>query len=368
MYLGVVSVFYCADCRMISKRRGAEAALAMGADPNSPRIEGPGGPRTCGSWHYLPPKCSYKLRVKYQLMSGSKFYHYKVWFEDSEDGEKVDLHSNLSLDVRSDTPDLISEDGQKQYYVQLQDIQTHWFHGLLFRGKDEDSYMRLDDQDNFERLSDETPGEGEAGERNSDLVEFGMIRRSNNLHILLEVGFQTPGIGKLSGYLNQELSYDGDYKLKRETKMGPDAEEKIEELIGTDLKTINLSFKKNPTTYDEIEDVDAGVDTLSGDNYRVEFGLSLQRGSEDSQTTDEALTDIFTNMFNRDNQPITNSVRQLDLPKMMYSFDVKALDGNRTVEKNLADTTHKEEIDKTLYGFFDEQLGERLCEEIQEEL
>lgn len=301
-------------------------------------------------------------------MSESTFYHYKVWFEDEDDGSRVDLNTNLNLSGRSTNTNLISQTGQKQYYIQMQDIRSNWFHGLLFRGRDEDSYMRLDSQDNFDRLSNETPDQGEAGERNSDIVDFGLIQKTNTLHILLEVGFQTPGIGKLSEYLDQKLSYNDDYSVKRETKMGPDAEEKLEKLIGTNLKTINLSFKKNPTTYDSIDDADIGVDTLSDDNYRVEFGMSLQRGSDGPDSTDDVLKDVFSNLFSRDNQSITNSVRQLDLPKMMYSFDVEALDGNRTIETNLADTTNKVEIDKSYYGFFDQELGTRLCEEVQDEL
>jgi hypothetical protein len=255
-------------------------------------------------------------------MSESTFYHYKVWFEDDDDGSRIDLNANLNLNSRSTNTNLISQTGQKQYYIQMQDIRNNWLHGLLFRGKDEDSYMRLDNQDNFERLSNETPGQGEAGERNSDIVDFGLIKRTNNLHILLEVGFQTPGIGKLSEYFDQQLSYNDNYSIKRETKMGPDAEEKLQALTGTNLKTINLSFKKNPTTYDDINDADVGMDTLSDDNYRVELGMSLNRGTDRPDSTDYVLKDVFSNLFGRDNQPITNSVRQLDLPKMIYSFNV----------------------------------------------
>ena len=227
--------------------------------------------------------------------------------------------------------------------------------------------MRLGQSSSFSQLSSQTPDDGKAGETDSDIVDFAIVQDSDYLHVLLEVGFQTPGIGKLSQYIAQHVTYDDEYSVKRETKLGPNADDKLNSLVGTELKSMSVSFKKHPTTYSEMDDADEVFDTLTPDDYRFEFGVTLERGHKNGEDTEDALQSLMS-LFGKNNQPLTNSIRQLDFPRMMYSFDIEAEDGNKEVEQNLADTTNKEEIDKSYYGFFDKKLGKKLCREIRNQI
>lgn len=301
----------------------------------------------------------------------AKFWHYTIWGENGEDGSRVNLNRNLGDETFSGNLTEVYSDEDKTYYVEFQVIGGNRFHGRISRVKDEDSFIRRGPDDNgFVVLSSETGGGGEAGERKNATAEFGLVRRESNLHILLERGFQTPGIGIITSYISNNIQIDEDYEVKKETKMGPDAEDKLDDLMGKELKSIDINFKKNPTTYPEL-DLDSALDTMTGDDYKFHFGLTLERGNNEPEETEEGLSKVLSAIGvgnDTSNQPITNSVRQLDIPKMMSTFEIVAGDGDEEIAENLADTIRREEIDTTEYGYFDRDLGERLCDCIEDEL
>lgn len=299
----------------------------------------------------------------------AKFWHYTAWVEREQDGGNIDLYKNLDDEAFTEDLTKIYEEDDKTYYVEFQTIGANRFHGRLSRVKDEDSFIRRgEDENRFVVLSDETGGEGEAGERDNSTAEFGIVRRNENLHILLEKGFQTPGIGIIMAHLQGFIDVEDDFLIKKETKMGPEAEEKLDELMGKELKSIELNFKKNPTTYSEL-DLDSALDTVTPDDYKFRFGLTLERGNTEPEDTEDGLSKVFAALGvngEGSSQPITNSVRQLDIPEMMSKFEIVASDGDEEIAENLADTIQREVIDTTEYGYFDRDLGERLCNSIEE--
>jgi len=300
-----------------------------------------------------------------------KFWHYTSWAEKEENGSRIDLNQNLDDSAFTGGLAEVYEEENKTYYIEFQTIGANRFHGRLSRVKDEDSFIRRGPDDNrFAVLSNETGGEGEAGERNNATAEFGLVRRATTLHILLERGFQTPGIGTLVAHLRNYIDTDDSFKMKKETRMGPDAEEKLDDLMGRELKSIEINFKKNPTTYPDL-DLDSALDTMTPDDYKFNFGLTLERGNSEPEDTEEGLSKVLS-MIGADNrapnQPITNSVRQLDIPKMMSKFEIVANNGDGEIAENLADTIRREEIDTTAYGYFDKDLGVNLCDLIEDEI
>lgn len=301
----------------------------------------------------------------------AKFWHYIMWGEKKEDGARIDFDQSLDDEAFSEGLDKIYEEDDKTYYVEFQMLQADRFHGRLSRVKDEESFIRRGpNDDRFTILSDETGGEGEAGERNNATAEFGVVRRNENLHILLERGFQTPGVGILIPHFSKYIDIDDDFELKKKTRMGPDAEEKLSQLMGKELKSVKLKFKKNPASYPEL-DLDSALDSVTEDDYKFQFGLTLERGNTEPQETEEGLSKVLSLIgvdTRSPNQPITNSVRQLDIPKMMSRFEIVADNGEEEINENLADTIRREEEDTTNYGYFDQNLGEELCDLIEEEI
>lgn len=301
----------------------------------------------------------------------AKFWHYTVWAEKEEDGARIDLNQNLDDDAFTESLTEVYEDDDKTYYVEFQMIGANRFHGGISRVKDEESFIRRGpDDERFVVLSNETGGDGEAGERDNATAEFGLVRRHETLYILLEKGFQTPGIGVIHTHIRKNITIEDDFEMKKETRMGPDAEEKLDGLMGKELKSIEVNFKKNPTTYSEL-DLDSALDTMTPDDYKFNFGLTLERGNSEPEETEEGLSKILSMMGadnGTSNQPITNSVRQLDIPEMMSKFEIVASNGDEEIAENLADTIRREEIDTTAYGYFDSDLGEKLTDKIEEEV
>lgn len=312
----------------------------------------------------------YQLIAYCAFTSMAKFWHYTVWAESKDNGAWLDLRQGLSDDAFEAELNKILEKEEKNYYIDFRHLGGDHFHGWLSRVKDEDSFIhRGPHDDDFNNLSDETGGGGEAGERDSSTAEFGLVRRTDRLHILMEQAGATPGIGFLLSYLKENVDISEDFELKKRTSMGPDAEEVLDELMGKELKSVEIKFKKNPTTYSEL-DIDSAIDTMTPDDYKFHFGVSLERGNTEAQDTEEGISKVFNTLGLTDdspNQPITNSVRQLDIPKMMSTFEIVAKDGEQEIDENLADTIGREEVDTNPYGYFDERLGQRLCELIEEE-
>jgi len=170
------------------------------------------------------------------------------------------------------------------------------------------------------------------------------------------------------GHLTQHINIDDDFDLKKETKLGPDAEDKLSEIMGNEMKSVEINFKKNPTTYEHL-DLDSAFDTMTEDDYKFQFGLSLEAGDTDAKETEEGLSRIFSLLKpDTSSQPITNSVRQLDIPDMMSKFEIVAEVGDEEINQNLADTIRREKINKREYGHFSDELGEKLCELIEDEI
>lgn len=296
-------------------------------------------------------------------MAAAKFYYYNIWVE-SEDGNRLEIDEAFNDQVFQEDNYHINSDKSKHYFAKFQQISVNQYHGIMMRAKDEKGFLRLDEDRQMDVLSAATDGDGHTGSIDRDYVNFGMVKNTKNIDILLEVGYQTPGILKLKEYLGQHIASGKVDKIGHETRMPELTDEKLHRILNSELKKAEISFKKNPKSVAG-DDAEETLSNLVPDNYRLKFEASLEQGKEEHSSMRDFLDDFLSQMGNNDADEIPETIRQIDFPRIMNTFKLVGFeDGEEEVEENLAATAEVEEIDISDFGLFDEDLGEFLCRTI----
>lgn len=296
-------------------------------------------------------------------MSLTKFYHYNIWIE-GDDGRRLDPSEILSDTSFSNDLYKISNGEEKNYHARHQELDSDLYHGVLIRTKDEDDFVRLSPEGDIGLLSEATEDEGEAGDVDFDYVDFAIRVGSTKLDLLIEVGFQTPGVGVAKQYLDEHIEIGGEYDIKHETDIRDHDEEKLERLLDSTLKKVEISFKKNPQTYAQLEP-DQAIRSLIDDSYRLKFEASLHQDKEAEGSRVEDFIDRFSSLLGVNEDSVEQSITQIDFPRIMHTFRIEGVESDEEeIEDNLADIVKKEEIETTGYGLFDSNLGRELGDRI----
>lgn len=290
----------------------------------------------------------------------TKFHHYGIWIEDDV-SDIVDPSEAFHDGIFSNDLFNISTDNHN-YTLRFQEIGPNQYHGIIVRTKDESGFLRLSGG-SLEQFSNVVDGDGEIGEAKFDHVNLAVIVNNSGLDLLVEVGFQTPGIGVISNYLRQHLDASLGCDIKHKTKFRQDAEENLDRLLDDELKKIEVSFTKDPRVYEDL-DLDEALKAMVPEDYRLKFEVSLEQGKKsEGRGVDDYLSHICS-MLGKNEGSTKESIKMIDFPKIMNIFRVTGVEDGEMVEENLADMTLQDKIDTSGYGIFDSELGERLCERI----
>lgn len=298
-------------------------------------------------------------------MATAKFYYYNIWVR-GEDGEQLTINESFDDKLFSEDNYEISSEENKFYFTRFQLISAKQHHGVLMRAKDEEGFVRLNEEMEINVLSDQTEGEGQTGSLDRDYVNFAVKVNRKSLDVLMEVGYQTPGILKFKEYLSHHIDSNDVDKIGHETRMPELDEEKIDRLLESDLKSAEVSFKKHPKSITGVE-VESTLSNLLPDEYRLKLEVSLERGADEETNVREAIGRIIP-FFESDEDDIQATIRQIDFPRVMNTFKITGFeeDTEEEIEANLAETVDKEEIDMSAYSLFDERLGQHLCNKLSQ--
>jgi len=295
-------------------------------------------------------------------MSLTKFYHYNVWIEDGN-GQRLDPTS-VTADLFIEDDFHIMESDGMNYYTQFSNLRPDQYYGILMRTEDENGFLRRSEESNLSILSDETDGEGETGSIDRSHVNFGICVDGITIKLLIEQGFQTPGIGLITNYIQQHITTDDDLQVKHENAVPDLTDEEVDELLNRELKKVKVSFKKHPKLVENLGPEDSAKQIIP-DDYRLKFEVSLESGKEKEEKEIADYMDDFIPMLGTNHDSTRESIKQIDFPDIMHTFRVTGLEGDDEIETNLARVTNKEEVDITNYGIYSENLGNELCERVE---
>lgn len=292
-------------------------------------------------------------------MTSAKFYYYNIWVRD-EDGHRIPIDNAFSDEVFTQDEYEIDIENNKFYFTKFRFMRANCYYGMLMRAKNEEGFVRLDEDRELSSLSEQTEGEGQTGSIDRDYVNFGIVTEQTEIGVLVQVGYQTPGILKIKEYLAQHIDNDDVDEIAHESRMPDLDEDKARQLMNSYLKSTEISFKNHPDNIPGFE-VSETLSNSVPDDYRVKLEISLERSAESQASVIDSLAEIMPGMSTGDDD-IVETIRQIDFPRIMNTFKITGVDGEteEEIEMNLAETVEKEEIDISRYGLFDENLGEHL--------
>ncbi|RQG98183.1 hypothetical protein [Natrarchaeobius oligotrophus] len=296
-------------------------------------------------------------------MSLTKFYHYNIWIA-GDDGRRLNPIEVIDNGAFSTDLYRIPKSGDRNYHAQYREVDTNLYYGVIIRTKDEDDFVRLSPDGRLGPLSEATEDRGEAGDIDYDYVDFAIRVDGTKIDLLIKVGFQTPGIGIVRDYLEEHIEFDDEFDIEHETDLRDFDDDKVERLLDSTLKKVEISFKKNPQTYPEL-DPDDTIRTLIDDSYRLKIEASLHQDKNADATRVDEFVNHFSSILGVNEDSAEQSISQIDFPRIMHTFRIEGVESDdEEIEDNLADIVKKEEIDTSGYGIFDPDLGEELCERI----
>jgi len=259
----------------------------------------------------------------------TKFYHYNVWVE-GEDGNRLDLNDAFDSEIFEEDNHEISRDRDKFYFTRFQMIRSGNYHGMLMRAKDENGFIRLNEENEMGVLSEETEGEGRTGSLDRDYVNFAVKMNRKTMNILLEVGYQTPGILKIKEYLNHHIDTDIS-QIGHESRMPDLDKERLQNLLEKDLKVAKISFKKHPKNIVGLSAKETLQNSIP-DEYKLKLRVSIEQGADESLSVREYLNDTLPDVFDS-NEEIPENIKQIDFAKAMHTFKLTGYDQDNDAEE-----------------------------------
>lgn len=299
-------------------------------------------------------------------MADRKFYHYTMWFLDGQN-ERLNPRRVLDDEVFSTGFAEVEHEGDRAYLTRFRMNRDGMYRGLLLRTRDESVFLRFKDNDEVERLDEELEGEGTTGNIDRDVVNFAVVRDSDELHLLIEQGFQTPGIGKLRTHFHDHTdAFDGEVEVRTNQKTDLISGERARRLAQSELQDIVVNFKSDPRGYDDTAmDVGSWAEAAVPEGYR--FGYSATIDSGNSPTPDTT-SDVLSESFGVNPDTVERTLTDLDfLQKFSKLYLEVETDDGEVIDENLTDQVIKEEVDLTRFEFFSENLGDELIDRILEQ-
>ncbi len=307
-----------------------------------------------------------ELRIKITLLSdednlfymaGYNFFYYEVIATDSESIQKnledILKGSDGEYDFDSDIRVKRKQSG-RAYKLKIGKYESEdedndeedeptrdFFYSYIVRTQQDTEYCHLDGRtDEIVNLSSKTGDNGETGEIKRDIVSFAFTIMDGKILVLMEQGFQYPGIGVFIDYMRQIINQD-DITFIHKHKVKEKKKEQLKKVFGKKLKRIVMTFKKNADLSS-----DSPVEEFLGklgvtEDYSVNIEFSLGKSKRGSFMK---VKDLLLKEFAVDN---VEELLQIDFASIMSSFKFDYwIDENASVsdEENLLRSFESESI------------------------
>ena len=197
------------------------------------------------------------------------FFFYSMTCQ-TEDRQPIDIEKlTEEADFGAFSSKYILSQSNINYQVMIEKLQNGIYFGHIIRSKDATEYYKTDIQ--MMAITDIEDAK-RIGEKRKDIGNFVFVPRKKNnvteLVFLTEVGFQVPGMRKITDFFEKCFSpYKFYYEPLKNIRMGI-----LEKITKKKLKSIKIRFRKNPeipSQYEQVEELlkKVGVE----ENYILEI-------------------------------------------------------------------------------------------------
>ena len=325
------------------------------------------------------------IKVKEPKKKDVKFYYYEIWINDYKHSKiKEEILNEIEMDS---TIKILGKYGRNyNFEFSLNDLgQTY---ARIIRGKPTEDFLYKKEKGKAENLADITKDKNaEVGEINTDIVHFAYIFDKDRIVILIQQGFQYPGVGIFKEFISKiivnsfkkvylekyqiGLSDDElkEFEVKSKLLTSPKHIKPLKKIFNKKIKSMAINLKKN---------VEIPENTIFGDflkkvnvskDYTMKFSVQLSR--ENKKTTYNTFENVLPNLFgiaSTNNQ--LNELLEIDFPSILSVFSAEFFDENHEVKKeDILDLVENEtlNIDSNNLGNSD-YIGIKLYENLKNKM
>ena len=278
-------------------------------------------------------------------MGDFNFYYYEISAEDSET-RKINFETALQkTDFVNQDITIPIEKRKRNYklYIKRYEEQTNGFYfGVISRLKSVTEFaLKERGVRELKPLSEIISQEGELAEIERDMALFSFTMKNGNIYLLIETGFQYPGVGVFEDFIKKLIQRDDICFIHKHITKAKDVQ-KIKRLFGQKLKKISIHFKRKSklaTPY-----IDGLVKNIGlSDDYCVNLEVNIRKIKHGKFIK---VKDFLKNFFNVENNDI-DELLTVNWAESMSQFLLFTVEGEsqKTVNFNLLKYFEGEYID-----------------------
>ena len=239
------------------------------------------------------------------------------------------------------------------------------FYGRIYRSRSNKEHFCIKDRET--KILSDIIGDGETGLLINDVVTFGMLIHKGKLFVLIEQGFQYPGIGVFLEYLTA-LTKDDNFSYKHISVVKEKDYKPLKKAFSKNLFSLSMKIKKHADLPEGTPVEEFMKRMCLTKEYVIDFEIRLRNPTK--KATYMKVKQPLLEFLGLDKKGETlEDLLKIDFPSLLTRFQIECFDENpkESVHFNILDYYEKivYTLDKNNLGNF-HSLGKQLCIHLQQ--
>ena len=284
---------------------------------------------------------------KIVMVDSTKFFFYEMTaLDENLKPMKIgDMIKSINLEKGARNIKIEDTKGKLVYEIRISKINEEFYFGKILKTKETDEYFVKGEKTNLRELGEEVNPSDRVGRKKWDMAYFLFRVKKKKLTVLTEVGFQTPGIGRLRNFFEKILNKKIEKKIKRidyEVKMTKKVKDSLRTFKDLKLKKVKMKFKKDPELPEDCDNLENALSMLGSGDYCIKMSMSLGRVGKEEKKNAPSFKEFYKKIFG---QKLKLNQKNIDFPSFLVNFTVEAIDkDDETISDNLVERYEKVSI------------------------
>lgn len=256
------------------------------------------------------------------------------------------------------------------YGIKFTNLEDNFFFGRIHRSRNRSDFFETKANE-IKDLSEQIE---KIGEKDRDIVNFVFGPFGNKIMVLMERGYQYPGMGILTEFFQKflEAPVDKD-NVKYEPLKTKNLIEKLKRVSNKPVKSISLTVKKD-ASIPQNWPIEKTLECMNLPGFEITIQVNIGRVRDKKRFEFTKTKDLIKRIINvPESEAFAHSMAALDLPTIFSSLDITFYEGavelNKLVTENIISAYEQCEIalDKEMLTETD-RLSSRLLKELKQKI
>lgn len=301
------------------------------------------------------------------------FFYYKIFVKN----ENREIQAIQTLFTKKDlTTNKIEINGENNihYNCEFEEIEDGFFYGQIIRSRNNLEYSTLIKGATQWKSLHKEIGDGKTSENGLDRINFIIGPYNNELIILIEVGFQSPGAKVLTKFF-QELLKGKQLNVNYKQVVTENAKQLLKKMLTKD-KVESITFRPKGSEVDiprgKNYPIVRSLKKLAYEGFDIILEIRLNKRKKGHEKIKKTVEDFLRNLFNiGPEKEVIDAIEELDLPEIFSKISVatEGDSGKITKSENILEKLEHQSItiDKSVIKM-QKKLIEVLVEELKEKI